>query len=142
MAEEAAEKRKNLAENVKASLRKAEGIVSGYQKNNTWMVVTTIVSSAGATMVAGITAAAGPLAGGGIEGWRAACIIAAVFGLVSTVSTGLSQQLKISDRLLEGRQGLSKLRQLDVAITTGRIGVEEVAKEYEGIAQAYPDLIH
>ena len=142
MAEDEVEKRRNLAESVKASLRKAEGIVSGYRKNNTTLLITTIISSAGATMVAGVTAAVGPIAGGGIEGWRMACIIAAIFGLVSTVSTGLTQQLKISDRLLEGRQGLGKLRHLDVVITTGSIGWEEIASEYEGIAQEYPELIH
>lgn len=141
MVADEAEKHKNLAESIKASLRKAEGIVSGYQKNNTRLLITTIVSSAGATMVAGITAAVGPIAGGGTEGWRVACIIAAIFGLVSTVSTGLTQQLKISDRLLEGRQGLSKLRHLDVVITTGSLDWAEIAREYEGIAQEYPELI-
>ncbi len=132
----------NLAESIKASLQKAEGIVSGYQKNHTLLLVMTIFSSAGATAVAGITAAVGPSVNLGDEGWKFACIIAAILGLVSTVSTGLSTQLKISDRLLEGRQGLGKLKHLDVAITTGSIGWEEIAKEYVGIAQEYPDLIH
>ncbi len=61
---------------------------------------------------------------------------------MSTVSTGLSTQLKISDRLLEGRQGLGKLKHLNVVIATGSTTWEEIAKEYEGIAQEYPDLIH
>ncbi len=43
----------NLAESIKASLQKAEGIVSGYQKNHTLLLVMTIASSAGATAVAG-----------------------------------------------------------------------------------------
>ena len=141
MATDLVEERKNLAASVKASLRKAEGVVTGYQKNNTYLVVTAIISSAGATMIAGVTAAVGQSASIGIEGWKTACILAAIFGLVSTVSTGLTQQLKISDRLLEGRQGLGKLRYLDVVITTGSIAWEEVIKEYESIAQAYPDLI-
>jgi hypothetical protein len=141
MAVEALEGRRNLIESVKASLRKAEGIVAGYQKNNSTLLITTIVSSTGATMVAGVTAAVGQAASIGTEGWRIACIIAAVFGLVSTVTTGLSQLLNISDRLSEGRQGLAKLRHLDIVITTGSIGWEEIAREYEGIAQEYPNLI-
>ena len=142
MTEEKVDDHHNLAEGIKASLQKAEGIVSGYQKNHTLLLVMTIVSSAGATAVAGITAAVGPAVSLGDEGWKIACIIAAVLGLVSTISTGLSAQLKISDRLLEGRQGLGKLKHLNVVITTGSIGWEEIAKEYEGIAQEYPDLIH
>ena len=142
MAEDEVEKSRNLAEGIKASLRKAEGIVKGYEKNHTRLLVTTIVSSAGATMIAGVTAAVGQAAHIGTEGWRIACILAAIFGLVSTVSTGLTQQLKISDRLLEGRQGLSKLKHLDVVITTGSIGWDQIAREYEGIAQEYPELIN
>ena len=141
MLEDTLEDRKDLAESVKASLRKAEVIVSGYRKNNTILLSTTVISSAAATLVAGVTAATGPLAISGTEGWRIACIIAAIFSLVSTVSTGLSQQLKISDRLTEGKQGLGKLRYLDVVITTGSISWEDVTKEYEGIAKAYPELI-
>ncbi len=142
MSEDAIIERRNLAGSVKASLRKAEGIVSGYQKKNTILLTMTIVSSAAATLVAGVTAAIGPAASIGTEGWRTACIIAAIFGLVSTVGTGLSQQLRISDQLSEGKQGLGKLRYLDVVITTGSLSLEEVAKEYEGIAQAYPELIN
>jgi hypothetical protein len=142
MAEDEAVKRRNLADSIKASLRKAEGIVFAYQKNHTRLQTMTIVSSAGATLVAGITAAAGQAAHIGTEGWRIACILAAIFGLLSTVSTGLTQQLKISDRLLEGRQGLSKLKHLDVVITTGSVGWDQIAREYEGIAQEYPELIH
>jgi len=142
MSADLVEERKNLVASVKASLRKAEGIVAAHRKNNNFMVITTIISSAGATMIAGITAAVGQSASIGIEGWKTACIIAAVFGLISTVSNGLTQQLKISDRLLEGRQGLGKLRHLDVVITTGRLSWEEITKEYEEIAQVYPDLIN
>ena len=142
MSGDAIEERKNLQESVKASLRKAEMIVSALRKNNTILLSTTILSSAAATLVAGITAVIGPVASIGTEGWRIACVIAAIFGFVSTVSTGLSQQLKISDRLSDGRQGLGKLRYLDAVITTGSMSWEEVTKEYEGIAKAYPELIN
>ena len=141
MSEKEKEDRKDLTESVKASLQKAEEIVSGYQKTNNRLLTTTIISSAAATLVAGITATAGPAAEIGTEGWRIACIIAAIFGFVSTVSTGISQQQKISDRLAEGRQGVGKLRYLAVVITTGSREWEEIAKEYEEIAKTYPKLI-
>lgn len=135
------EDRKKLTESVKASVRKAEEIVAGIQKTNNRLLITTIASSAVTTLVAGVTAVTGQAAEIGTEGWRTACIIAAVFGFVSTVSTGLSQQLKISDRLAEGKQGVGKLRYLDVVITTGSKSWEEITTEYEEIAKAYPELI-
>jgi len=133
--------RKKMTESVKASVQKAKDIVSGYQKTNNRLLTITIASSAVTTLVAGVTAATGQAAEIGTEGWMTACIIAAIFGFVSTVSTGLSQQLKMSDRLAEGRQGVGKLRYLEVVITTGSKSWEEITKEYEEIAKAYPELI-
>ena len=130
-----------VAKSVKASLQKAEGIISGRRKANTSLLVTGMTTSAASTFVAGITAAQGPLIGEGIEGWRIACIIAAVFAFAATISTGLSQQLKINDRILEGTQCVGKLKSLDVAITTGSRSWEEITKEYEGIAKIYPEFI-
>ena len=141
MSEDALANHKELIKSVKESLQKAEGIIAGYKKTNTRLLATTIVSSSASTLVAGITAALGPVVGDGTEGWRLACIIAAILGFVSTVSIGLGQQLKISDRLSAGKQGIGKLRYLDVIITTGSKNWEEIAKEYEGIAKAYPELI-
>lgn len=141
MSEDALEDRKTLTKSVKSSLRKAEGIVSGYLKTNTRLQITIIVSSAASTLVAGAAAAIGPVADIGAEGWRTACIVAAIFGFVSTVGTGLSQQLKISDRLSDGKQGVGKLRYLDVVIKTGSKNWEEITKEYEDVAKAYPELI-
>ena len=141
MSKDGIEERTKVTESVKASLRKAGAIVSDYRKKKNRLLTTTMISSTAVTLVAGITAAIGPVTGTGAEGWRMACIIAAIFGFVSTVSTGLSEQLKISDRLSEGRQGVGKLRYLDVVITTGNKSWEEITKEYEEIAKAYPDLI-
>jgi len=140
MSEELIEGRqKQLRESLKASIHKAEGLLNGSQKANTRLLSTTIVSSAAATLVAGVTAAVGPVAGVGTEGWRLACIVAALFGFVSTVSTGMTQQLKIGDRLSEGKQAIARMRLLDVAITTGSKDWSAIAKEYEEIAKAYPE---
>ena len=135
------EERRKVTESVKASLRKAGEIVSGYQKKKNRLLFAAMISSTAATLVAGVTAAAGPMAGTGTDGWRMACIIAAVFGFISTVSTGLSEQLKISDRISEGSQGIGKLKYLDILITTGNKSWEEITDEYEEIAKAYPELI-
>jgi hypothetical protein len=141
MSKESTQDRDALARRVEASLKKAEGIISGLRKANTRLLVAGMASSAAATLVAGITAAQGPVVGTGIEGWRVACIVAAVLAAASTVSTGLNQQLKISDRLAKGTQCVGRLKSLDIVITTGSRGWEEIVKEYEEIAKTYPELI-
>ncbi len=141
MSKDGIEERRILTKSVKASLRKAGAIVSSYRKKKNHFLITAIVSSTAVTLVAGVTAAVGPIVGTGMEGWRIACIIAAIFGFVSTVSTGLNEQLKISDRLSEGKQGVGKLSYLDVVITTGNKSWEEITEEYEEIAKAYPEFI-
>jgi hypothetical protein len=141
MSQQVMDNYEKLQESVNASLRKAEEIVAGIQKNNTILTVSTIISSAGATLVAGIAATVGPGINMGADGWRITCIIAAGFGLVSTVSTGIGQQLKVSDRLSESKQGLARLRYLSVVMATGSDSWDEIASEYEEIAKAYPELI-
>jgi hypothetical protein len=122
-------------------LSKAEAYASRLQTINTRLLVAGLLNSAGATLVAGVTAAGGPIVGEGIPGWRLACIVAAVLGFVSTVTIGLSQQLKISERLANGQECLGKLRRLDLSIATGSRNWDEITEEYQSIVATYPDVI-
>ena len=130
-----------LSKSIESSLRKAEGIVAGFRKTNNCIQITTIVSSGAATLVAGLTAALGTTGDIGTDGWRTACVIAAIFGFISTVSTGIGQQLKISDRLSEGKQCVRKLRYLNVTITTGMSNWDEISREFEETAKSFPEYI-
>ncbi|MEJ2413310.1 MAG: hypothetical protein P8Y34_10025 [Anaerolineales bacterium] len=130
-----------LTQSVKSSLNKTEKFVNSHRKTNTSLLIASMTFSAISTLIAGITSAAGPVVGSGIEGWRLACTAAAGLGFVSTISTGISQQLKINDRLLEGSQCLGKLRSLDTSITIGSRTREEIFAEYEEIVQSYPKFI-
>ncbi len=141
MSDDELKSQNKLSEIVGASLKKAEGVVANLRKTHNRVVVTTIFSSGAATLIAGITAAVGPSAGIGTEGWRTACILAAIFGFVSTVSSGLSQQMKYSDRLSEGKQCVGKLRYLIVVIGTGSKDFDEITTEYEEIVKTYSEYI-
>ena len=142
MSTELTQNRDELARRVRSSLNKADEIISGRKKVNTGLLITGMTSSAAATLIAGITAAQGPVIGTGTEGWRLACIVAAIFGFASTVSSGLSQQLKVTDHLSEGKQCANKLKLLDVGITTGNKSWEEITQEFEEIARTYPEYIN
>ena len=141
MAAESGQDRKLITENIKSSLLKAQKFVTNRKKTNTRLLVASMAFSGASTLVAGITSAGGPIIGSGIEGWRLACIVAAVFGLTSTISTGAFQQLESTDRLSNGKECLSKLRSLDLGITTGKKNWEEIINEYEDLAITYPELI-
>ncbi len=130
-----------LTNEIKSSLKKAEKVVSKQKKTNTGTLITSFTFSATATLVAGITSAAGPVIGSGIEAWRAACILAAALSFGSTLITGISQQLKLSDRLEEASLCAAKLRALDIGLTVGSRDWDDAAREYEEIAKTYPQLI-
>ncbi|MCL6568301.1 MAG: hypothetical protein K6T35_05345, partial [Meiothermus silvanus] len=68
-----------------------------------------------------------------------ACIVGALFGFATTVSTSLNAQLKYSERLSEGNQCAARLRLLNTALATGRRTWEEAVKEYDDILRAYPE---
>ena len=123
------------------SLHKAELQTAQIRKTNSSLYVSGIVSSAVSTLVAGVTSAMGPLVGEGISGWRLACIVAAVFGFVSTIVMGLTQQLRLNDRLSENKQCLGRLRALDFSITAGSQNWAEITKEYAEILRSFPEAL-
>ena len=113
---EATQNREGLARRVKDDLQKAKTLTTKLRKSNSRLLVTGVVSSGASALVAGITAAQGPVIGEGTMGWRIACTVAAVLAFGATVCTGLVQQLKISERLAEGNQCFGRLNALDTAI--------------------------
>lgn len=133
--------RRAFRRTVKNKLRKAEEFTSSLRRTHYRLLIASIMSSAATTLVAGITAAQGPIVGEGIPGWRITCIVAAVFDFATTVFTGLSQQLKIDDRLSEGYQCVGRLRSLDLTIATGSQRWEEIISEYSEIAKSYPETL-
>jgi hypothetical protein len=132
---------KAFAQIVKESLRIAQEQTARLRNTSTRLVVASIVSSAITTLVAGGTAVSGPVVGEGDAGWRLACILAAIFAFTSTICTGLTQQLKISERLSQGIACVGRLKSLDVAIATNIYDWQEITKEYTEIAKTYPEFI-
>jgi hypothetical protein len=133
--------RKAFEQRLRQSLKQAKVYVSRFEKANTRMLVLGTVSSSAAALVTGLTAAAGPVVGEGIPGWRLACIVGAGLAFASSVFVGLNQQLRISDRLSMGNQCVGRLRFLDLAVDTGSRDWDEITKEYESIVTTYPQVL-
>lgn len=130
-----------LAQQVRESLSTAQAYNASLGRTNTRLLIASLASSAATTLVAGVTAVAGPLIGEGIPGWRLACSVAALFGFAATLATGYHQQLKLDERLALGNQCIGRLKALDIAIVTSRKSWEEVGTEYEDIVRNYPQWI-
>ncbi|MCA9973531.1 MAG: hypothetical protein KC425_25105 [Anaerolineales bacterium] len=130
-----------LTRRVQANLQQAEETVAGLRQTNTRLMAASLASSAGSTLVAGVTAALGPVVGAGIPGWRAACVVAAVFGFVATLTAGLHQRLKVAERLSKGRRCVGRLRSLDAMLATGSHEWREMTAEYEDITKTHPEFI-
>ena len=133
--------REKFVNRVRESLQNAEKYAARYRTTNTRLIVLATILSAAATVITGATAANGPLLLEGIPGWRLACTAGAILGFITTVSVGISQQLNLSDKALNGNQCASRLRFLDLALDTRARDWEDLVKEYEDIIRAYPEPI-
>jgi hypothetical protein len=142
MSEERGPDREVLVKRVEDSLRQVESSTRSLRRINTGLLFSGTLSSAAATLVAGVTAAQGPIVSSGPTGWRISCIVAAVLSFLTAASIGLNQQMKVGDKLVEGHQCAGRLRSLEVAIATHSRDWDEIAKEYEEIVKTYPDVMH
>jgi hypothetical protein len=135
-----------FGQTVKASLGAAKSKVASIRQTNTWLFIVNVVSPALAGLIATLAAA-----GGGNQvfaqaaaqtldgGWKLACILAAIFGFMATISGVFKKQF--DDRLAQGTQCVGRLLALDLDITTQNRSVEEAAKEYGEIAKAFPEFV-
>ncbi len=96
-------KRDQLSQRLRDSLHKAENYTDRLRRPYTRLVVGGLVGSSATVLVAGGTAIQGPQVGSGTEGWRLACIVAALLSLITTICVGLGQQLKLGERLPQGQ---------------------------------------
>jgi len=133
--------RSNLVENLAKSMGQAEEKVAGYRSQHNRIMMTTMISSGASTLIAGVTSAVGEAASIGTEGWRLACIIAAVFGFVATISSGISQQKNLYEKLSESNECFSRLRYLNSVIVTGSKDRSEINREYEDLMIKFPDIM-
>jgi len=122
---------------IKQSKINVEKRLRRLRRTNTQTIITGLLASTFATVLAGYTAASNsPL-----MSWRWTCALVAVFTLCATISTGLQKQFDISGSLSKISGCLGRLNALELAVHLGNRTREEIAKECEEIAVQYPDYI-
>ncbi len=121
------------------SLVKAELQLIKLRKVNARFIYISLIASVLATLLAGLTAFTGPIAGQGAPAWKWTCGIVAVFTATATVFTGLQKQLTISERLSKAIECVGKLRSLKISLGNSVADRENVITEYKKIIETYSE---
>ena len=135
----AADVRTVLVSRIQEHLRRVEGKVGRLRRLNVRVVSANLDCSTLATLVAGLTAASGPLMGEGASAWRWTCGIVAVVTAGTGLTTLLQQRLKVPEQLARSLTCAGKLRSLELALQLARVAPEEVGQEYEQLITTYPE---
>jgi len=122
---------------IKENKIKAEGRMRRLRRMNTQTIITSLLTSTFATVLAGYTAASNSP----FMNWRWTCALVAIFTLCATISSGLQKQFDISGSLSKVSGYLGRINALELAVRLGNRSPEQIAKECEEIALQYPDYI-
>jgi hypothetical protein len=122
---------------IREHVTRAEAKACRLRRTNTMLIFVSTAASAVAAMLAGLTAARGPMVGQGPSGWRLTCGAVAVLSGCAGLVSGLHQQLAVTDRLTKTLDCAGKLRSLEIALTVNYRDPAEVSKDYEQVIREY-----
>ena len=139
--ETSTEARTILLERIREGIRKSDLQSVTLKKRNSRYITVGIIASALSTVIAGGTAAVGPVIAQGPPGWKLTCGLIAVCAGVATVFNGLQQQFSIAEKLAKATSCSGKLHSLEFALTINNRDPTEVVKEYETVISTYPEIV-
>ncbi len=135
-----------FAQLVKTSLNTAKQKTDALRRRDAQLFLANVVSPAIATLIAALAAAMGGnqiFSQAALQaedgGWRLACILAAIFSFVATISGGLKKQFE--DRLAHGNQCVGQLLRLELTLSAGVNDLETATREYGEIIKTYPEFV-
>lgn len=129
-----------LLQRVRSDLESSERETLRLDRVNTRLISSSLVTSALATAIAGMTAAMGPLAGSGPPAWRWSCGAIAGVTALSGLLTGAHQRLNVAERLARVRACTGQLRALELAVGVRGQEAGEGLRRYEELVAQYPEL--
>ena len=125
----------SMTARLSASLDRARAESRRLRRMHVGLLCVTLITSASATLLAGITAAQGEAL---IESWPVTCWIVAAFTASASVCTGLNQGLRVVERLAGAESCLGRLLSLDLASSSGQRGEHELAESYAELVREHP----
>lgn len=131
----------DIKQNINDGLLKSEAHVKKLRIMNSRFIYLSLIASVLATLIAGLTAILGPLAGQGPPAWKATCGLIAVFTAVATVFTGLHKQLTVSERLAKATLCAGKLKSIELTLSINENNTDEALKEYKEVIANYGEFI-
>ena len=129
-----------LAEKIHVSLARADSYTKRNQRLNSTLMIVTIFGSALTAFLTGLTALEGPVVIPGLLEWKGACTVGSILSLVTAITSGLSQQMNISEKLIEGTQCAGRLRALELLAETQSRSIPEITSEYADILRTYGEV--
>lgn len=133
------EARAVLATRIAEHLQRLDRRVGKLRRINFRVTGLNLLFTSVATLLAGMTAATGPLVGAGPPAWRWTCGIIAVTTAGAAFTTGVQQKFKVPEALARALACAARLRSLDLALQLSRLPPEEVGQEYEQLLASYPE---
>ena len=131
-----------LLKRIRISLSDADSYTQRNQRLNSILGLVTIVGSALTAFLTALTAAQGPVVIQGLLDWQVACSIGAILSFITTITSGVSQQMNISQRLVLGSQCVGRLRALELVTATKTRDVAEITNEYAEILRTYAETVN
>ena len=122
---------------VEEDLRRVEGRVRAYRRQNTYLIVGGLIASTLATLLAGGTAAAGPVIAAQAGGWRLICTIVAMASGSAAIVTGLHDRLKIGDHLANAMACAAQLSALKFSLQLGDADAKNGQEYYKSVIEKY-----
>ena len=135
------QERDAMLERIRDGLRTAEARVQNLRRRSSQFILVNLVCGALGTVVAGLAAAAGPVAGTGPHAWKLTCATVAVLTASSTLFSGLNQQLAIPDRVAKATTCVARLRALEMEITVTNRDLADVTRQYEDVVASYQEFM-
>ncbi|MBX7042186.1 MAG: hypothetical protein K1X85_04710 [Ignavibacteria bacterium] len=132
-----------MNDEIRKSIAKAESLVAKLRKTNSRYIVISLAASVLATLLAGLTAFTGPVAGQGPPAWKWTCGIVAVFTATATIFTGLQKQLMITEKLSKATECVGKLRSIDFTLSNSEKDEErkDALSEYKKVLEVYSEYV-
>ena len=129
-----------IIRNIAKSIECSTNLSNQVNRLNAILFFTSIFSAAATTVITTLAATQGPIVGAGTEGWKLSCTIAALFGFVATFAEGFKAHTH--ERVTRSRICIERLKLLDMSVRYSQRPVEEIDRELDEIARAYPEALH
>lgn len=130
-----------LLQRVRADLQRAEAKAERLRRMNLRLILATLAASALATLLAGVTAATGPVVGAGPMAWRWTCGVIALVTGFSGLMTSVQQRFNIADHLAQSLACTGRLRALELSLTLQQRDARELVRDYEEVVANHPSVL-